>query len=422
MRRRADRRRTARDAAVETDGTVAAADELLAQAHLYRVLVDLVLALDEPYRSTVLARFVEGRSAVDIARTAGVPAGTVRWRLNEALRRLRDGLDARAKRRVWTPLLGSSARWASIAKVVGVIAAAICIAIPLRGRRDLEPPPGSPATASSSTNARKQSADDSIGTNWLVPANATTRSIAGRVVTDNGQPVGGAIVQLQSWASVLAGRDEARAVTAADGTFQFAPRWATDYVVVASAPDRASSSVSVDPRAPFGSSDPQHLVVMLPSCEQRAEGIVSDAGGGPIASAEVHRLLAGYFGPFGAATTTAADGHYTLCLPRGTNLLDFGADGYEHVLRRVTARGRQRVDVALAPGSSMTGRLIDATTGQPAAGAWIAMLPLAPRRFGRSRRSKHGQRNTDGTFKVDGLSWSLPAGCARSRSCAEVSR
>ena len=44
-----------------------------------------VLELDEPFRSTLLLRYVEGRSAADIARRQGVPAGTVRWRLKAAL-------------------------------------------------------------------------------------------------------------------------------------------------------------------------------------------------------------------------------------------------------------------------------------------------------------------------------------------------
>ena len=103
MRRRAERRRATRESAIEP--TVGASpDELLAQLRLHRLLTDLVLELEEPFRATILARFVEGRSAVDIARGAGIPDSTVRWRLREGLGRLRAQLDVRDEgRKGWAP-------------------------------------------------------------------------------------------------------------------------------------------------------------------------------------------------------------------------------------------------------------------------------------------------------------------------------
>lgn len=50
------------------------------------------MALDEPYRTTVLLRYYEGLTAAAIARLLSVPAGTVRWRLSQALDRLRAGV------------------------------------------------------------------------------------------------------------------------------------------------------------------------------------------------------------------------------------------------------------------------------------------------------------------------------------------
>ncbi len=53
---------------------------------------DLVCAavrrLPEAYRRVVALRYFAGIPAVEIARSEGVEAGTVRWRLHEALRRL----------------------------------------------------------------------------------------------------------------------------------------------------------------------------------------------------------------------------------------------------------------------------------------------------------------------------------------------
>jgi hypothetical protein len=75
--------------------TTEPASDLLERVELHRTLTDLVLELEEPFRSTVLRRFFEGSSGAEIARASGVPEGTVRWRLSEALRRLRAGLDER---------------------------------------------------------------------------------------------------------------------------------------------------------------------------------------------------------------------------------------------------------------------------------------------------------------------------------------
>lgn len=104
MKRRGDRRRVARNVLAHDAQVTAAPDELLAQLQLHKRLVELVIELDEPYRSTVIARFVEGRTSASIANALGIPAGTVRKRLHEALSRLRAGLDANAgDRKRWAP-------------------------------------------------------------------------------------------------------------------------------------------------------------------------------------------------------------------------------------------------------------------------------------------------------------------------------
>jgi RNA polymerase sigma factor (sigma-70 family) len=87
-------------------------DLLLERAQAQRLLAELVVSLDEPFRSTVLLRYFEGLSAAEIARSQGVPAGTVRWRLKEALDRLRLALDRRHAndRPAWMLLLSPLAR------------------------------------------------------------------------------------------------------------------------------------------------------------------------------------------------------------------------------------------------------------------------------------------------------------------------
>ena len=88
------------------------AESLLEAAQLQRRLADLVLALDEPYRTTILQRFYQGIEPAEIARASGVPAGTVRWRVNEGIRRLRGSLDSGPEagewRRALLPFLGAA--------------------------------------------------------------------------------------------------------------------------------------------------------------------------------------------------------------------------------------------------------------------------------------------------------------------------
>ncbi len=52
------------------------------------VVCEAVRRLPEVFRNVVVLRYFMGVSAVEIARGEGVKAGTVRWRLHEALRRL----------------------------------------------------------------------------------------------------------------------------------------------------------------------------------------------------------------------------------------------------------------------------------------------------------------------------------------------
>jgi RNA polymerase sigma-70 factor (ECF subfamily) len=111
-RRERDRDREA--ARLEADNAAPAAEGVLARMETQRRIAELVMALDEPYRTLLLLRYYEGRAAVDIAREQDLPAGTVRWRISEGLRKLRERLDEQAdgERERWTrallPLVGTA--------------------------------------------------------------------------------------------------------------------------------------------------------------------------------------------------------------------------------------------------------------------------------------------------------------------------
>jgi RNA polymerase sigma-70 factor (ECF subfamily) len=87
--RRAEHERLAARAEAEDAG--AGLRDRLALQHQ---VVEAVLALREPYRTTILRHHYEGLDAAEIARREGVPAGTVRARISRAHAALRERLDA----------------------------------------------------------------------------------------------------------------------------------------------------------------------------------------------------------------------------------------------------------------------------------------------------------------------------------------
>ncbi|HTF87167.1 MAG TPA: RNA polymerase sigma factor [Planctomycetota bacterium] len=91
----------ARRSALRKDREVAAARaealpstiELAEHAELQRSLAEAVLALAEPYRSTILWRYFGNLSSEEIAKRLGVPSSTVRNRLRRGLDQLRTALE-----------------------------------------------------------------------------------------------------------------------------------------------------------------------------------------------------------------------------------------------------------------------------------------------------------------------------------------
>lgn len=408
MRRRSAMRRFVREQAAIDDVEPARPDALLAQARLHRLLVELVLELGEPVRSTILARFVEGRSAASIARAAGIPESTVRGRLRDGLIELRAMLDARlGDRKAWAPAVLAFAPRASLwtPAVIAIAAASVVLLAVLAGstasRASANARPAVATHAASRitpavTSARAAPSVAAAGTApwWDVPG-VVLHPLAGRVVTTDGAAIAGATVQLFGWGAQVSGVPEATLVTDATGAFRFAsPRNATIYRLVAAAPGFAGLTASADPRAPAHEQDPGHVVIALERCAATAEGFITDSSGGPIAGATV-RVGSGAVA-IGPMTTSGADGHYALCLAREDAKLAIGADGYEHVMRAVDATGRQRVDVALAPEAVLSGRVVDAETGEPVANAQVFVA-------GQLAMPRHVLSAGDGSFELDGV-------------------
>jgi RNA polymerase sigma-70 factor (ECF subfamily) len=90
--RRGDERRVAREQSRAREVAVSSTAEVVERAELHRNLVQSVLELREPFRTTVLLRYLEERSPEEIARLTGVPVATVHSRLGRGLAALRTRL------------------------------------------------------------------------------------------------------------------------------------------------------------------------------------------------------------------------------------------------------------------------------------------------------------------------------------------
>lgn len=110
--RRGERRRARREAGSARVDLAPSTVELLERAAVHQALVDELLRLEEPYRTTLLLRFIEERSVREVAARTDVPESTVATRTAEGLRRLRVRL-SRGRRGgafAWLPSLFPSLR------------------------------------------------------------------------------------------------------------------------------------------------------------------------------------------------------------------------------------------------------------------------------------------------------------------------
>lgn len=86
---RGDRARAARERLVSRDEALPTTGRAVVHAKNVKALVEATLALEEPFRETVLLRYFESLQPTEIAERMGVPPSTVRSRLTRAHAKLR---------------------------------------------------------------------------------------------------------------------------------------------------------------------------------------------------------------------------------------------------------------------------------------------------------------------------------------------
>lgn len=268
VRQQAREQFAVRDEAVPADGSIEAEDTL-------RFLTDAVLALPQPYRSVVFARYLQDLEPAAIAAQTGQPVGTVKTQLKRGLAMLRERFAAREREHGgdWRAGLvgafglervivataaaaaGGIVMTAGVKWTIGVGAATLAVAgLWLAGGDPGLAVPSSlgdrgagavVVTSSLANEADAAAKDTAPSARNLAAANASATDgrahVRGRAVDEHGAPLAGLRVELRGtkiegglgrdfereYGEWLAARGETRWVdqrstTSADGRFAFA--------------------------------------------------------------------------------------------------------------------------------------------------------------------------------------------------------
>lgn len=326
LRVRSERRRREREREAAQREALPSTLELLQRLSMQKALVVHVEALDEPYRTTILLRYLEDLRPADIAARQGVPLATVKTRLQRGLERLRARLDAdqRGERGAWmaalvplahapvgslplaAPLAPAAATGALMmsAKIpVALLVAVAAVAAgtlwfrgagePVKPARAANPQSSRLATlapaAAEAIDAprapaprRSLDAPSPVAAAVAEPAAAPRYALRGRVIDLRSAAVAGIAVRLES----REGAELARAVTDADGAFAMTSAQAPGPSKLRASDERYTTVLAA---VTWGEADAERTVVVAP--RGPLAGIVVDASDRGLPDAEVKLVL-----------------------------------------------------------------------------------------------------------------------------------
>jgi RNA polymerase sigma-70 factor (ECF subfamily) len=406
-RREARRRRAENEASAPR--LARATDESLATAELHRNLVDAVLALDEPYRSPIVLRFLDELPLHAVAQRLDVPVETARTRIRRGLDKLRSRLDERhGGRAAWAALVEITAAPAPLVPALGilmtikilspVVVVVLAIVAWFSLREQALPPTTDTAAPGRVADVTTARIDEPLqrmpavvtGTAETSPGRAVT--ITGRVLEEGTRlPIDGVAVRHVAASSLLSAKvPPAEAATGVDGRF----------VLVAIVPERIPTTLllchathartTLELRSAEESSSDLDLgeIEMPPGTV--VNGTVFDADGALAARAALFVCRGSFWTEAGrivrldeAAAIGRArdDGTFELderLVPnRPAPLLIAACDrglGFTDLEELQRADARIRADVHLLPSAAVRVRAVDPEHG-PVAGATIVGEP-----------------------------------------------
>jgi len=305
-----------------------------------RMLTGLVLALEPLYRDVLVLHYFEGLTSTEIGNRLGIAAGTVRWRLKQAIDQLRARLDERQPNRAWVAGIAGLAHGGDAvpfavskvvaAAIVGAIALAI-IALPGSAASPSPPPRERAAAPALALGARPPHATATDPVPDERPAGAP-RHLAGIAIDYDDQPAAGADVTLDC--GYVDDPTTSVMRTGADGRFAFDVDPACHPTIWGTR--GTTAGIAHDSRHDSGP-----LRLRLVKQATATIHVVDGDTGLPIANAEVRSL-----GPFGPAdhTRSGADGVAQLRWISWVAHVDVRAAGYAKQRDMLQARARLGAD------------------------------------------------------------------------------
>ena len=336
--------------------------DVVEKAAVQRELVEAVLELDEPYRTTVLLRFFEELPQREIARRIHTTAATVNSRLTRALARLRERMSRGGGSTAWLrvlvpllrePLVPALALGAGAMKLVVVsvvVAASVVAAIALwnsggapplsAGAPPLARAPDDPVKLQGQAPALSGVETTSTPSEARVPIaaerppetpapevpEAAPKTVRGRVLDASGSALSGIALALSSKGS------KASSTSGAGGWFEI--RLDVPAEAIVSADARFETVLAGSARVRDAT---QPIVVVAPRIE--LAGVVVDEGHAPLAGASLELSLPAGFGAEWGVTLDYS-------LPRRWRAQSGGDGRFE--LGAVPALEGSAVDAALA--------------------------------------------------------------------------
>ena len=427
---RADSRRRRREQHASVTELEADTHEIAARVELQRLLAGKVLALEEPYRSTILLRFFEGLASHEIARRTRTPAATVRVRLKRGLDSLRQEMcrqtdtDARglalalvpvatSPRRLVLPslvlisralIVSTTFKIAAVTTAIAALVVAVTLT-PNANRSDtavVTEPVADPVEHPAVTDTRgDQPSRVRVGAtafrtdlpNASLEPDAST--IVGRV-TANANPVGAArVIAIDATprsSEILAPGDPAETETTTDAGGCYRLRvdrgrpWLIRVEHASFAPGFARNCYAGE----------RHDVALQPGSRMRVRVVRGDTRE-PVANARVEVgsvTRSGRPVAWSLATTTTADGRGVLeRVPAGEARVWARAAGLAQRGAIVSPDGRSTIDVELElpPGAAVTGVVLAAEDDRPLVDATVECHKRAVRTDG------------EGRFRLDGI-------------------
>lgn len=424
---REENRRRAREERVARPEVTPDGADLVARADTHRRVVNAVMDLPEPLRSTVLMRNFEDLGPSAIAARQGISPETVRTRLKRANALLRERLARehggdRDLALAIRALAGAGAGGALVSTKAKLLAAAALLILAaasaplfLSGAAPENrpaPAPSAPAPIPVEPVLAARAPDPEPEQEPLVfreaPAPATApkgpsgATIAVRVVDPTGTGIAEAEVSLVrpperavlEWSPYDPGDGQklASAKTDAAGGASFPGLEPGAYSAIAGAPGRATVVAGVRVRRPDGTVD----LRLLLSAARTLTGTVRRPDGRPVPGLF---LLAG-----AARTETDARGAYRLTglPPARIRLRARPTPRCFFELGWVDAANVSRFDAVLDDSAAVAGRVTDGRTGRPVAGARVRMSASSADRI-EGRFSAWTETDGNGDFQFAGV-------------------